>query len=132
MRAGGGDEIGNLSAARARILMEEIAEAEHSQTKLSSNQNSSLPLAAADGNIDQFIHLTASRKSLFTRSPTHRTLLHIAASYNHPELVSYIIVQAEKSGGNLVEVKDRYGSTPLDDAVREGSEECVRVLEEVG
>ena len=92
MRAGGGDEIGNLSAARARILMEEIAEAEHSQTKLSSNQNSMLPLAAADGNIDQFIHLIASRKSLFTRDIAHRTLLHIAACYNHPELVTYIIV----------------------------------------
>jgi hypothetical protein len=92
LRAGGGDEIGNLSAARSRILMQEIATAEHSQMKLCEDQNSMYPLAAAAGDIDQFIKLMASRKSLFTRDYAHRTPLHIAACHNHPVLVTYMIV----------------------------------------
>ena len=89
------------------------------------------PLAAAAGDIDQFIKLMASNKSPFTRDYAHRTPLHIAACYNHPILVTYMIVQAEKIGMHIHNVKDRYGNTPLDDALREGHQACVNILTKV-
>jgi hypothetical protein len=54
-----------------------------------------------------------------------RTSLHLAASNGHADLVHLLL---ERYGASHT-VKDRYNSTPLDDAIREGHLEVVELLQ---
>ena len=55
------------------------------------------------------------------------TALHIAASEGHVELVEYLIQQ-----GAQVNRSDRWGGSPLNDALRHRHAEVVQVLKRVG
>jgi hyperpolarization activated cyclic nucleotide-gated potassium channel 4 len=53
-----------------------------------------------------------------------RTALHLAASNGHSDMVRLLV---ERYGASHT-VKDRYGGTPLDDAIREGHLDIVKFL----
>jgi Ankyrin repeats (3 copies)/Ankyrin repeat len=56
-----------------------------------------------------------------------RTALHLAAGEGHVEVVRLLC----QAGAN-VNVKDRWGNRPLDDAKRSGHGDCVAILEQAG
>ena len=53
-----------------------------------------------------------------------RTPLHLAASCGHTEIVKFLMEIGSYNDVNINELKDRWGGTPYDDAVREGHE-CI-------
>ena len=56
-----------------------------------------------------------------------RTALHVAACEGHLEVVKYLLEH-----GASVHLRDRFGHSPLDDAVRFGHEEVVEILVNTG
>merc|ERR1719473_690197 len=71
---------------------------------------------------------------LFVGDYDRRTALHLAASNGHRKAAEYLIVQAELRLGerervHFLDARDRFNGTPLDDAVREGHHECVKLLQ---
>jgi ankyrin repeat protein len=50
--------------------------------------------------------------------------LHLAASNGHLSAVTYLCCQSPDTAHAL----DRWGHTPLDDAVREGHDECAKTI----
>lgn len=84
--------------------------------------------AAALGNVDALkeivdthsLHVDASDYDL-------RTALHVAAAEGHGDVVSYLIT----IGANVL-AKDRYGFTPILDAVRSKSLGCISALRKAG
>lgn len=56
-----------------------------------------------------------------------RTCLHIASGLGHADIVRFLI----QNGAN-VNVKDRFGGTPLDDAVRHGQDAITPILKSAG
>ena len=52
-----------------------------------------------------------------------RTALHLAASEGHLEAVKYLLIH-----GHLINMRDRWNATPLDEAMRENRTEVVDYL----
>jgi len=59
-----------------------------------------------------------------------RSLLHITASEGHTEALGVLISHAPNI--EAINGKDRFGSTPLDDAIRGKHEECIARLQKAG
>jgi glutaminase len=53
-----------------------------------------------------------------------RTALHLACSENQFDVVEFLL----KNGVKNVNPLDRWGNTPLDDAIRGGFDDCVELL----
>lgn len=53
-----------------------------------------------------------------------RTALHMAANYGHFEVVQYLVEH-----GAYIQVKDRFGNTPIDEAMESGYTEIVEYLQ---
>ena len=56
-----------------------------------------------------------------------RTALHLAASNGHEHIVKYLLSISHDAQANK-EKLDRFGNTPLADAVREGHKQCAALL----
>jgi lysophospholipase len=56
-----------------------------------------------------------------------RTALHIAAAEGHIEVVKYLV-----TNGASVHARDRYDHVPLDDAIRFGHHDIIRILVQAG
>lgn len=62
-----------------------------------------------------------------------RTALHLAASEGHNNCVEFIIESVpEEKRGFALSVSDRWGNTPLDDAIRNGHGSCETLLKNAG
>ena len=59
-----------------------------------------------------------------------RTACHIAASEGHRHVVEELLRRGEAR--EIVELKDRWGGRPVDDAQRHGHAEVVKLLEKAG
>ena len=89
--------------------------------------------AAASGSLDALIKVSATGTDLSSEDLVDydgRTPLHLAASNGHTGAVSYLLAHcSSRRLGRMLEAKDRWASTALDDALREGHSTCARVLE---
>jgi len=61
-----------------------------------------------------------------------RTPLHLAAAEGQLGIVAFFVEQAERDGRVNLNPRDRWGGTPLDDAVFQGHEEVAALLRRAG
>lgn len=80
---------------------------------------------AGQGDMDELVKLAALGADFMTGDYDGRTALHLAASNNHPTVIRYLCTRMELWA---LKSKDRMGNTALDDAVREGHNECESLL----
>jgi ankyrin repeat protein len=80
--------------------------------------------AAAEGDLDSLIRYAATGEKLRQRDYDLRSALHLAASNGRLSAVTYLCCQSPDTAHAL----DRWGHTPLDDAVREGHDECAKMI----
>jgi len=98
----------------------------------SGNQSTNLITAAASGDFDEVqMLLSAGGKAIASivnkGDYDKRTPLHLAASEGHVEIVLLLC----KSNAD-VNAEDRWGSRPLDDAIKSEQQECIQVLKTFG
>ncbi len=87
-------------------------------------------LAAAAGDVSGLKHITLEANFLEqVKDYDLRTPLHLAASNGHLKFVKYLFAMCENLDVNCC---DRWGGTPLDDAIREGHLSVVTYLKEMG
>ena len=80
---------------------------------------------ASGGDLNGIIAMSLRSKPLNISDYDHRTLLHIAASEGHSDICNFLI-----SKGHIdPNVKDRWDNTPYDDAIREGHNDVLEVLQ---
>jgi glutaminase len=90
--------------------------------------------ASAHGDLDQLVKLRARGIDFSFDHHDYdlRTPLHLAASNGHLPCVRYLVCQAEKQVRNhnndILKATDRWGNTPLDDAIREKHTEVEQFL----
>jgi len=96
---------------------------------------SALLTAASTGDLTQIRRLKAEGLDLTVGDYDARTALHLAATEGQKKVVKYLLAQQHQardcSEGVLLLQKDRWGSTPLDDARRNKHEEVVLLLSRV-
>jgi ammonium transporter Rh len=83
--------------------------------------------AASKNNIERVLHWIRAGVDASSADYDYRSALHIAASEGHLEVLQELI----KEGAN-VHAKDRFGSTPLDDAIHGGHRVCAETLKLAG
>lgn len=99
----------------------------------SGNQSTNLITAAADGDVDEVQMLLTAASAKLVESIVSkgdydkRTPLHLAASEGHASIVALLC----KAKAN-VNSEDRWGSRPLDDALKAEQEECASILKQYG
>mmetsp|Transcript_19795 Transcript_19795/g.25646 ORF Transcript_19795/g.25646 Transcript_19795/m.25646 type:complete len:963 (+) Transcript_19795:648-3536(+) len=92
--------------------------------QLADEDHISFLYAAYEGDLSQLRRLVARGVDVNKPDYDFRRAIHIAACENHKEVVQYLM-----NVGASVDIKDRYGSTPLDDAIRENNPEIEKLLE---
>lgn len=91
----------------------------------------SILFAAAQGDVSALISFANSGADLFAADYDLRTALHLAAAENHAHVVCYLVHLVQ---GDLAKLspRDRWGGTPLGDAVRGHCEACKVLLQRAG
>lgn len=98
-----------------------------------TEQNADLITFAAAGDVDrvkEFLESDQAKKTDFDINAgdyDKRTALHLAAGEGHCDVVALLC-----DAGASLDVKDRWGNTCLDDAVRAGHEDTIEVLRKYG
>ncbi|KAI0222932.1 L-asparaginase [Lamellibrachia satsuma] len=83
--------------------------------------------AARQGNIDMLKELREAGADLSLGNSDGRTVLHIATCEGHIELVRYVLEY-----GASVHMRDRYGHSPLDDAIFFHRNDIIKLLRDTG
>ena len=84
-----------------------------------------LLFAATEGNVSELENIVGRGISVSASDYDDRTALHLAAAEGNVDAVRYLV-----SAGHPVNVRDRWGSTPLDEAMREERAEVIELLRE--
>jgi ankyrin repeat protein len=91
---------------------------------MGDNPEQKFEWALKNGDLDQVKLIVEQDKELANKTlPSGRYPLCTAADYGQLAVISYLI-----ENGASVNVKDRYGITPLLSAIYEGHTDCVRLL----
>jgi len=90
-----------------------------------------LIFAASYGNLDNIMKLHARGVDLCIEDYDKRTALHLAAAEGRLEVVRYLIEYYKSRSVNISPL-DRWGGTPLQDAIRGGHREIVALLQQEG
>jgi serine/threonine protein kinase len=84
--------------------------------------------AAAEGDLDEVtLLLSMGEAKIDDGDYDRRTALHLAAGEGHKAVVQFLC----EAGAN-VNIEDRWGGKPLDDAASSENDDCVRILEKFG
>jgi len=85
--------------------------------------------AAKNGEVRELEKLHASGVNIHGGDYDKRTGLHIAVSEGHLNIVKYyVLVSRQTDKHNLLNPRDRWGRTPLDDAIYNGHERIAKFL----
>ena len=110
------------------------ADAESSEHGQGSDSAGVSIYAAATGDLDHLIALSAARVDLGAADYERRTALHLAASNGHLAIVRYLLAQAvsestaTRSLAGWLAARDRFGNTAADDAARGLHVELLQLL----
>lgn len=102
----------------------------HGATTGSLDQTTNLITAAADGDAEEvglLLSMLSSKKHLDVGDYDKRTALHLAAGEGRMDIVRLLV-----EAGADVNVQDRWGGRPLDDAKRNRHEDVADYLESLG
>jgi glutaminase len=92
-----------------------------------------LLFAASQGDVAALSSQAASGIDLYEADYDSRTALHLASSEGHADAVAFLIEHAPADTKIAVlSAKDRWGGTPLADAVQNGNEACIKLLRDAG
>lgn len=108
----------------ARIKVDPRLPKRHAQV----SQESELLFAASQGDVGALSMIREAGGDLFAADYDQRTALHLAAAEGHHNALEYLLQQ----DGVEVNIKDRWGGTPLDDAIRFGNADSVKLLQGKG
>lgn len=99
--------------------------------------------AASHGDVNELVHMSAQHMNLFGCDYDKRTALHLACSEGHIAAVKYLLTQLDyyitidKVGHDtdgakmdILTAADRFGGTPVGDALRENHQECAQLIKE--
>jgi ankyrin repeat protein len=113
------------NAAQVQALLRQ-----HGASLMDSNTNYTVKMcfAAWSGDLDQIRVLAENKVDLSVGDYDGRTPLHLAACSGHTSIIEYLL----KNEGVIVNAVDRFGGTPLDDAIRHGREGAAALLREKG
>ena len=110
------------------------ADAESSEHGQGSDSAGVSIYAAATGDLDHLIALSAAGVDLGAADYDRRTALHLAASNGHLAIVRYLLAQAvsestaTRSLAGWLAARDRFGNTAADDAARGLHVELLQLL----
>jgi ankyrin repeat protein len=102
----------------------------HGASLTQSNTNYTIRMCAAawEGNLDMIRVLAENNVDVGIGDYDGRTPLHLAACAGHTSVIEYLLRQASV----VVNSVDRFGGTPLEDAIRHGKQGAAALLREVG
>ena len=108
-------------------LTEQTAKKDPRKRKHESKINKLIHLiyAAGNGDLNELQRLEVEGMSLDSSDYDGRTALHLAASEDQLETVRYLL-----SKNVNINIKDRWGNTALQDAIRNGCNEIMKIIEE--
>ncbi|KAG8365580.1 hypothetical protein BUALT_Bualt18G0120200 [Buddleja alternifolia] len=82
---------------------------------------------ANEGDLDGIKELLDSGTDVNFRDIDHRTALHVAACQGYSDVAELLI-----ANGAVIDLRDRWGSTPLGDAIHYKNHDVIRLLEKHG
>uniref|UniRef100_UPI00358E76F2 glutaminase kidney isoform, mitochondrial isoform X2 n=1 Tax=Myxine glutinosa TaxID=7769 RepID=UPI00358E76F2 len=85
-----------------------------------------LLFAAYSGDVSAMRRFALSAMDMEQKDYDYRTALHVAAAEGHVEVVRFLLESCKVN----ISPKDRWGNTPMDEAVRFGHQEVVQLLQE--
>jgi glutaminase len=92
----------------------------------------SVLFAASEGDEAQLAQLHNAGVSLAGADYDSRTALHLAASEGHSAVLRFLVGVLPTTDSAVFSPVDRWGGTPLSDAIAHSHVECVRILREAG
>ncbi|XP_020220589.1 integrin-linked protein kinase 1 [Cajanus cajan] len=102
-------------------------EAEHQNEGDAVDQSVRLMYSAFEGDVDGIREVLESGVNVNFRDIDYRTALHVAACEGFTEVVEFLLQK-----GAEVDAKDRWGSTPLADAIFYKKNDVIKLLEKHG
>ena len=113
------------NAAQVQALLRD-----HGASLMQSDTNYTIKMCSAawEGNLDVIKVLAENKVDVGMGDYDNRTPLHLSACAGHTSVIEYLLKQPSV----VVNAVDRFGGTPLEDAIRHGKQGAAALLQEVG
>ena len=103
-----------------------------SRTRFQASRINELIWAASKGDLGAIHNQLLRGAKLSCADYDQRTPLHLAAAENQVEVVRFFVEEKQRGANVDLNPRDRWGGTPLEDAVRYGNTAVVEILESAG